>query len=145
MNEEVVIIPFVFITIGGVVAWAIANFSRVRMQEREMLNKERLVAMEKGINLPLLESPHFKWRGSPLRTGLVTFGVGIGLTIFMALSGRMNGIGIGAMVTLAGAGNLLYWHLAGKREWETRLKAEQATSDAYVQYLSAMANKNKSA
>ena len=49
---------------------------------------------------------------------------------------------VGAMVMLAGAGNLLYWYMAGKREWEARMSSEQNISNAYVAYLNAMANKS---
>jgi hypothetical protein len=142
MGSEVVIIPLFSFIVAGVIAWAIANLSRLRMQERELLSRERMMAMEKGINLPLLESPRYRWSGSPLKSGLILVGVGLGLTILMLLNGRNNGIGVGAMVMLAGAGNLLYWYMAGKREWEARMSSEQNISNAYVAYLNAMANKS---
>lgn len=143
MDSEVVIIPFIFLSIGAVVAWAISNFVRMRMQEREMLSRERLTAMEKGINMPLLETPRSRSIGSPLRSGLVMIGVGIGVVIFAALSQEYEGMGVGAIIALAGVGNLVYWHLAGKREWETRVASEQRVSEAYVSYISEMSNKNR--
>ncbi len=143
MGPEAIVIPIVFLILAAVIAWAISNFSRIRIQEREMLSRERMTAMEKGVNLPLLESPRHRWSGSPLRTGLIMVGIGLGVIFMMVLNGRTNGIGVGTIIVLAGAGNLLYWHLAGKREWETKITSEQQIANAYTTYLTELANKNK--
>lgn len=142
-NPEVVIVPVVFITMGLVLAYALQLFSRLRMQDRDLLNKERLSALEKGINMPFMDMPRAPKSGSSLKTGLLAVAVGIGISVFFYLQQEESAIGIGVIVLLAGAANLLYWHLNGKKEWEQNQNRERVIHEAQLNYLNEMTNKLK--
>ncbi len=142
-NPEIIIVPIVFITIGIVLAIGLQVFSRLRMQDRELLNKERLSALEKGINMPFTDMPRAPKSGSSLKTGLICVGVGIGISVFFALQHAEEAIGIGVIVALAGVANLLYWHLNGKKEWEHNQNRERVIHEAQLNYLNEMTNKLK--
>ena len=137
----IIVVPVVFLTAAFIVATAISHNSRVRMQERDMLNKERMGAMERGINTPLLEAPRPRRTQSSLNTGLTLIAVGIGLG-FLAFDGwHDNDWAIGLTVALAGVAKLVYWQLAGKAEWQQHLQQEKVVSEAYLTYLHELTNK----
>lgn len=116
---------------------AITNRNKLRTQERELLSKERLVAIEKGINLPIIEAPHSSSKRNPLQTGLFMLLVGLGLcpALYYANDRSEGAWTFGFVVMLAGLANLIFWHMAGKQEWQSRLNAEKAVNDAYLSYL----------
>ena len=137
----IIVVPVVFLTAAFIVATAISHNSRVRMQERDMLNKERMGAMERGINTPLLEAPRPRRTQSSLNTGLTLIAVGIGLG-FLAFDGwHDNDWAIGLTVALAGVAKLVYWQLAGKAEWQQHLQQEKVVSEAYLTYLHELTHK----
>jgi hypothetical protein len=142
-NPEIVILPILFITLGIAFAYGLNVFSRLRMQDRDMVNKERLTAMEKGINLPFTDLPRAARSGSSLRTGLTMVAIGIGLCVFFYLQNAQDAIGVGVIVALAGTANLLYWHLNGKKEWEQQQTRERVLHEAQLAYLNEMTNKLK--
>lgn len=137
----IIIVPVIFLTAGFIVAMALNHFSRVRMQERDLLNKERMAAMERGINTPLLEAPRPRRSHSSLNTGLTLVAIGIGLG-FLAFDGwHDNDWALGLTVALAGVAKLVYWQLAGKAEWQQYLQQEKVVSEAYLTYLHELTNK----
>ena len=137
----IIVVPVVFLTAAFIVATAISHNSRIRMQERDMLNKERMSAMERGINTPLLEAPRPRRSHSSLNTGLTLIAVGIGLG-FLAFDGwHDNDWAIGLTVALAGVAKLVYWQLAGKAEWQQHLQQEKVVSEAYLTYLHELTHK----
>ena len=137
----IIVVPVVFLTAAFIVATAISHNSRVRMQERDMLNKERMGAMERGINTPLLEAPRPRRTQSSLNTGLTLIAIGIGLG-FLAFDGwHDNDWAIGLTVALAGVAKLVYWQLAGKAEWQQHLQQEKVVSEAYLTYLHELTHK----
>ena len=137
----IIIVPVVFITLGFVAVLAINHFARVRMQEREMLNKERIGAMERGINVPLLEAPRVRRPNSALHTGLVMIGAGIGLGVLAFEGWHDNSWAVGLLVGLAGVAKLVYWQLAGKSEWQALMQQDKVVSEAYLTYLHELTNK----
>lgn len=140
-NEVLVLIPiFALLSAAAVVIFAIVFRSRHHMQEREMLNRERMCALEKGINLPILETPKVASTGSALQGGLVCIAVGLGLSIFFyMIATKMMAIGV--LVMLIGAANLVFWQLAGKKEWEARVQWQQSVGQAYLNYLAQLSAK----
>ncbi|HEX4911389.1 MAG TPA: DUF6249 domain-containing protein [Permianibacter sp.] len=137
----IIVVPVVFLTVAFIVATAISHNSRIRMQERDMLNKERMSAMERGINTPLLEAPRPRRTQSSLNTGLTLIAIGIGLG-FLAFDGwHDNDWAIGLTVALAGVAKLVYWQLAGKAEWQQHLQQEKVVSEAYLTYLHELTHK----
>ncbi|NQD36441.1 hypothetical protein HPT27_05335 [Permianibacter sp. IMCC34836] len=144
MNEAlipIIIVPVVFITLAFVANIAINHFSRLRLQEREMLNKERMGAMERGINVPLLEAPRPHRNRPALNTGLTLLAVGIGIGVYMFDGWHDNDWALGLIVALAGAAKLVYWQLAGKAEWQNHLQQDKVVSEAYLTYLHELTNK----
>lgn len=137
----IIIVPVVFITLGFVAVLAINHFARVRMQEREMLNKERMGAMERGINTPLLEAPRPRKTTSSLNTGLTLIAVGIGLGFLVFDGWHDNDWALGLTVALAGVAKLVYWKMAGKAEWQQQQQQEKVVSEAYLTYLHELTHK----
>ena len=137
----IIIVPVVFITLGVVAALALNHFSRLRMQEREMLNKERLSAMERGINVPLLEAPRPHRTHAALNTGLTLLAIGIGLGVLTFDGWHDQTWAVGLTVALAGVAKLVYWHLAGKAEWQSHMQQDKVVSEAYLTYLHELTNK----
>ena len=117
MNEDVVI-P-VFALLGPVLYMAgplimivaVVYFGlRYARDKREFLSRERLAAIEKGLDMPLLDSPKPRPPRSPLRWAIITIAVGIGLALFLAMFSRGAGIswGIGVLIALVGLAMLVH-------------------------------------
>ena len=130
----IIIVPILFLSLAFVAAFAISNRTKFLMQERDMLNRERLSALDKGVNVPLVELPKIKDQGSSLKTGMILVAVGIGIALLgFSVTTKLHSIG--ALVALIGVAHLLYWHLNGRKEWESRLQWEKAASEAYLTYM----------
>ena len=146
MNDSIwVFVPITaLLSVALVVVMAIVLRSRRHAQEREMLNRERMSALEKGINLPILEAPKNQSAPTALQSGLVCIAVGLGLAIFFnEVASQL--IGIGVLVMLIGVANLVYWQLAGKKEWDARVQWQQSVGEAYLHYLAQLSAQLKSA
>jgi hypothetical protein len=87
------LIPFVGMALGGFVFYAVSHQARV---EREMLHRERLAAIEKGLDVPLFDIKEPKNRTSPLRSALVTLALGLGLWLPVLQYGPECGCGVRA-------------------------------------------------
>lgn len=130
----IIIVPTLFICAAWVAGWAISHRTKYLMHARETLNKERLTALEKGVNLPILEAPKNATQKSALKTGIILIATGLGLAA-MSVEFSDKLISLGALVGLIGAGYLVYWFLEGKKEWTARLQWEQNVGEAYLTYL----------
>jgi len=139
----IIIVPVIILTLGFVATLAINHFARLRMLEREMLNKERLGAMERGINVPLLEAPRQHRPHSALNAGLTMIGVGMGLGVLTFDGWNDQTWGVGLIVGLAGVAKLIYWQLAGRMEWQAHMQQDQVVSEAYLTYLRELTHKIK--
>lgn len=141
----IIIVPVVVVTLAVVATLAINHFARVRLQEREMLNRERLGAMERGINVPLLEAPRMHRTHSSLNTGLTLLAIGIGVGVWMFDGWHDNDWALGLTIALAGVAKLVHWQLAGKTEWQQHLQQDKVVSEAYLTYLHELTHKIRNA
>src|SRR5262245_13711750 len=121
MEFPEVLVPLVALpTMMVVPVLIVLILSRSNRQKRELLSRERLAAIEKGVPMPL-DLPEARRSKNPLRGALVTIGVGIGLTVFFASLQTGNEEapwGIGVLIALVGLGLLVHWFAGGKKEWE---------------------------
>lgn len=120
MNPDsiAVFIPIVAIMFGiGIAAVSIISAHYQKVQRHELRHKERLAAMEKGIELPpeLSESVEDVKKSSGLRSGLIALGVGIAL--FFALRGVAGSdVALFGLIPAAvGIAQLLYYFIEGRK------------------------------
>ena len=122
MNEGsvTVMIPIFAIVFGVTVAiFAIMTAHREKTLRVELRHKERLAAMEKGLELPPeLEDPDNggkRSRSGSLRSGLI--GVGVGIVLYFALD-RLAGDDIalfGLIPAAVGLANLIFYVIEGRK------------------------------
>jgi len=123
MEVEVVavLIPLFGIVFGIAVAIvAIIAAHREKTQRVELRHKERLAAMEKGLELPPeLEDPDNsgkRSRAGSLRSGLI--GLGVGIVLYFALD-RLAGDDIallGLIPAAVGLANLIFYYVEGRKK-----------------------------
>jgi hypothetical protein len=107
----------------------------VEGRKKDLMHKERLFALEKG--LPLPEPPEKEEKpvySSRRAWGLVWLGLGLALTVALAANpdaAEVNAWGWGLIPTFIGAG-LLIAGLLDKKEWEKRRENEQTNSTGPV-------------
>lgn len=110
-------IPILFV-MGGILVAITAIIMHGRRKDLE--HRERLTAMEKGIPIPLAETPPKAERpkySNRRANGLVLTGIGIALTIAMWVEdGASSGVW-GLIPLFIGIGLLIAGHL-DKAEWE---------------------------
>ncbi|MGQ0428851.1 MAG: DUF6249 domain-containing protein [Gammaproteobacteria bacterium] len=113
-----VLIPIAGIVFGiGIAAVSIVTTHREKVKRAELRHRERLAAMEKGIELPPEivdkidgERPRF------LLQGLVWLGVGIGIFFALgALAGERVGM-LGLIPAAVGVATLIYYAIEGRKE-----------------------------
>jgi cadmium resistance protein CadD (predicted permease) len=122
MEVEVVaaLIPLFGIVFGIAVAIvAIIAAHREKTQRVELRHKERLAAMEKGLELPPeLEDPGNggkRSRTGSLRSGLI--GLGVGIVLYFALD-RLAGDDVallGLIPAAVGLANLIFYFIEGRK------------------------------
>lgn len=99
----------------------------VEGRKKEAIHRERMFALEKGLPLPELPEKQEKPVYSSRRAwGLVWFGLGLALTIALAVnpdSAEVNAWGWGLMPTFIGVGLIIAGHL-DKKEWDKRREEE---------------------
>ena len=119
-----VLIPIIAV-LGGVCI-AIAGII-VAGRKKDLEHKERLVAMEKGIPLPEPEPEEKKPVHSARRaSGLVMFGIGLALTIALAVTpDAQEAWGWGLIPLFIGVG-LIIAAVLDKREYEERIARKQS-------------------
>jgi hypothetical protein len=133
------LIGFLYATLFGfalpvlIVALAI----RAQGRKRERLSRERLAAIEKGLELPLIEAPRPRQRMSSRAGALLLIGIGIGLSLAMGQSGAAWAWGlIPGMIGLALLAN---WLSGGKRAWERQRALDEELQLAYIDLLRRIA------
>lgn len=115
-----VLIPLFGIVFGiGVAIVAIVAKHREKLQRVELRHKERLVAIEKGIELPPelddQDNGGKRSRGNSLRQGLIWLGVGI--VLYFALD-QLVGDKIalfGLIPAAVGLANLIFYFIEGRK------------------------------
>jgi len=123
MDEDTMalLIPILGIVFGiGIAVVAVLTGHRRKMQRVELRHKERLVAMEKGLELPPeLEDPEnggMRSRSGALRSGMTMLGVGI--VLYFALD-RVAGNDValfGLIPAAIGLANLIFYFIEGRRK-----------------------------
>jgi Domain of unknown function (DUF6249) len=114
------LIPILGIVFGiGVAIVSIIAAHRQKMQRVELRHKERLVAMEKGLEPPAeLEDPDFtgkRSRSGALRSGLI--GLAVGIVLYFAID-RVAGDEIalfGLIPAAIGLANLVFYFIEGRK------------------------------
>jgi hypothetical protein len=124
MNEELVavFIPIVAIvmSLSIPIVYAIVDYRRKRAIV-EAHHKERLAAIERGMDIPALPESFYNppaplRRNRTLLVGMIWFFVGIGLTVAL---GQVVGDGVmyfGLIPTGVGLAFLLYYAIEGRKE-----------------------------
>jgi hypothetical protein len=115
-----IFIPLFAIVFGiGVAIVAIISKHREKLQRADLRHKERLAAIEKGLELPPeLEQPeNGDMRGSgALRSGLI--GLGVGIVLYFALD-RVAGDDValfGLIPAAVGLANLIFYFIETRRD-----------------------------
>ena len=107
----------------------------VEGRKKDLMHKERLFALEKGLPLPEPPEKEEKPVYSTRRAwGLVWLGLGLALTIALAANpdaADVNAWGWGLIPTFIGAGLLIAGHL-DKKEWDKRRQDEKSSATGPV-------------
>jgi Domain of unknown function (DUF6249) len=137
MESIVFLIPITGI-VGSVLltAFIVYMVSRTNREKREILSRERLLAIEKGMEVPLLELPPIRSLSSPLRGALVVTGLGVGLAfMFASLPGEGHPAAIGGVLVCIGVARLIHWFAGGRDEWQRQQVLDEELRRAYIERL----------
>ncbi len=129
------LIPFVGMALGGFVVYFLGAQTKA---EREMLHRERLAAIEKGLDVPLFDIKEPKDRTSPLRSALVMVALGLGLWLPVLHYGPGAWMW-GFLLALIGLAQLAHWFLGGSRQWEDERRLDEDMRRAYIERLRSFA------
>jgi hypothetical protein len=106
---------------------------KAQNRKRERLSRERLAAIEKGVELPLIESPRQRQRMSSRAGALLLIPIGIGLSVALWQSGAAWSWGL--IPGLIGLALLAHWLTGGKRVWERQQALDEELHLAYIDLL----------
>ncbi len=132
---------FVVLTMGLsclLAGFVIYTAFRTEKHQRELLNAERMAAIERGQELPPEsfldpEAKVGRKTGNTLKTGLITLGLGSGLIAALRVASPATGYwGWGLLLVVVGLAHLVYWFVRGKTEWETAQTLELERKRALV-------------
>ncbi len=142
MFLPIAIVAIVFSFVGLIVYLG----NRTETRRRELLNTERLAALQRGMDLPpeaLLDGKVRKeGGGSPLFSGLVALLVGLAITFALYLNDpREPNWAWGLIIVAAGISALIYWPIRGKREWEETRLLDQEMKRAWIERQTGRAAK----
>jgi hypothetical protein len=131
------LIPIVIVPVVMAVPIAIVYIvMRSVRHKRELLSRERLAAIEKGLDVPLMDMPELQQRKDPSLAGMILVGLGIGLAIFFRSVAPEHGPwGIGVMLALIGVAILAHWLIRGRAEWERDRALDEDLRRAYIDRL----------
>jgi len=116
---EDIVVPVVFF--GAAVA-VVALVAGLRLKRNKLLHETMRAMIDKGQPIPpeLLQPPTPKRRPrSDLRRGLVLAGIGVGLTVWLALEGG-NQWALGLIPLLMGLGFLVTWKVEQNKNGDSR-------------------------
>ncbi len=106
---------------------------RAQNRKREGLSRERLAAIEKGLELPLIEAPRRGQRMSARAGALLLIPIGAGLSLALGQSGVAWSWGL--IPGLIGLALLAHWFTGGKRAWERQRALDEELQLAYIDLL----------
>jgi hypothetical protein len=105
---------------------------RMAGRRREMRSRERLAAIEKGLDLALIEPPRPQRQTSSRAGALVLIAVGIGVSVALGIFVSEPAWAFGLIPGLIGLGLLAHWFTGGKREWERQQALDEERQRAYI-------------
>ena len=118
MEGVVALLIPIFAILGSfaLVILIVLIISKSEVRKREMLHKERLALIEKGVT----EFPEELTKGIRLHLymawGFILSGFGLALIIGLAISGEWDGIVGGLIFLLVGLALLLFYRIQSKKE-----------------------------
>jgi hypothetical protein len=128
----------------GMCAAAIAIVALVIRHKRlmrELLSRERLAALDKGVEIPWemeLKRPS-RARRFHLKSGVILLGAGVALAIVSALESdwrvRQDMLTWATVLLVMGVTNVLYDRFVGKAEWERTMALDEALTRAYIRRI----------
>lgn len=124
------LIPLIGMPVGLIVVWLTLKQAR---EERALLNRERMAAIERGLEVPLLDVLA-KRRTSPLRSALIVLASGLALSLPVLDSGPGAWMW-GFWLALVGLAMLVHWFVAGRREWERDRALDEELRSATIERL----------
>jgi hypothetical protein len=117
------------------IVYLIMKYAR---QRREMESRERLAAIEKGVDLPPA-LPHLRRGGSPLAGALILMSAGVGVALALWNIAFQTGApipwAVGAIPGMIGVGMLVHWVLGGREEWQKQRELDEELKRAYIDRL----------
>jgi hypothetical protein len=123
----------------------VALVMRHKRQMREMLSRERLAALDKGVEIPWemdFRRPS-RARRLHLKSGVILLGAGLGLTLVSTLQGnwgeRRDVLTWALFLLVMGATSVLYDRYVGRAEWERTMAMDEALTRAYIRRLEGVA------
>jgi hypothetical protein len=123
MQRELMVFTGLLATMLGCILVIYLNL-RSRSHARELLSKERLAALDRGLEIPMDYLPPRASR-NPLKLAIFLLAAGIGLSgSLFILSERGQEWAFGLPVLVIGLGHLAYYFLGGRREWQQRVALE---------------------
>jgi hypothetical protein len=132
MFELAYLLPILVVTLslGAVTIWVLA-WHRSRVHEVDCRHKERMAAIEKGLEVPPepLPQPTQLSNARFLRRGLICLGVGVALTFGGQDWLGPRGGGSGWIVIAVGAAYLIFYFVEGRKPTVPRHEAPPPGSD----------------
>jgi hypothetical protein len=137
--------PFLAIlAVGLIVAAALAVVGLVlwhKRQVRTLLSRERLAALDKGVEIPWeldVQRPR-RARRLHLKSGVIFSALGLSLALISTLTGswgeQRDMLSWGIFFLVMGVANILYDRYVGKAEWERTTTMDEALMRAYIRRL----------
>jgi hypothetical protein len=119
----------------------VALVLRHKRAVRELLSRERMAALDKGVEIPWeadIPRPR-RSRRLHLKVGILLTGAAVGLALVAILGAESQERAItfawAAFFAVFGLTNILYDRIAGKAEWERSVTLDEALTRAYIQRL----------
>jgi hypothetical protein len=114
--------------------------SAAAKHKREVLSRERIVALEKGLDVPLLDPPEKNKQGSPLGVALATVGAGLGICITLkvlesSIPAMPSVWAAGLVPMFVGLAMLVHWFAGGREEWKEQRELDNDLRRAYIDRL----------
>jgi hypothetical protein len=145
MREEVAIL-LVLLIMSSALLGLVGLVLRHKRLVRDLLSKERLAALDKGVEIPWemdLGRPRRTHR-LHLKAGVVLAGAGAGMLAASALilpPERSVALGWGVFFLTLGVANILYDVLVGRHEWQKTAEMDEALTRAYIRRIEGPAAK----
>ncbi len=122
-----------------------------RRQIREMASRERLAALDKGVEIPWeidIRRPRTA-RRFHLKAGVLLLGAGVGLLLISLLQSNWNEqrdlLAPGIFLVVLGVTGIVYDRFVGKAEWERTTALDEALTRAYIRRIEGDAGRTDAA